>query len=264
MYWVALPGCAAQSSEVEFGVYPFLSPSELAVQFSPLKDYITKSLGRPTTLVSAPDFTSFIERTQKGEYDIIFTAPHMGRLAEKRDGYRRVVQTGYQIEIVVLGRRQGNVRSIEDLRGRSIAIGSRTSMTYQIIDQALRVKGLVLEKDVRVVETQSFSNVLHALMRKEADAGGTGTLLWDAASDEYKKELVEVFKAPPTPGFLILAHPRIGRANIRKLQEALTVFKNTPEGAAYFERTRQVDFRPINDATMRRIEPFTAVLTQGR
>lgn len=257
-----VPAAFAQTGELVFGVYPYLSPSQIVEQFTPLKEYLARSLGQPASMVSAPDFRSFIERTQNGEYDLIFTAPHMGRLAEKRDGYRRVAQSGYQIVIVVLARKDGKIRSLDDLRGRSIAIGSRMSMTYQVVDHALRKKKMALEKDVKVLETPSFSNVPPAVMRGEADAGGTATLLWDVAPPDQRQALREIFKAEPTPGLLVLAHPRVGDAGIRKLRTALTGFKDTPEGVAYFKRTHQVDFRPIDDATMKRIDPFTAVLTQ--
>ncbi|MDP2792653.1 MAG: phosphate/phosphite/phosphonate ABC transporter substrate-binding protein [Sulfurisoma sp.] len=256
------PAALAQADEMVFGIYPYLSPSQIVEQFTPLKDYLAKSLGQPLNMVSAPDFKSFIERTRQGEYDLIFTAPHMGRLAEKRDGYRRVAQTGYQIVILVLARKDGKIRSLDDLRGRTIAIGSKMSMTYQVVDHALRKRKMALEKEVKVLETPSFSNVPPAVMRGEAAAGGTATLLWDVAPPDQRQALQEIFRAEPTPGLLVLAHPRVGDAGIRRLQAALTAFKDTPEGAAYFKRTQQVDFRPIDDATMKRIDPFTAVLTQ--
>jgi len=257
-----LPAARAQDDELVFAVYPYLTPTQIIEQFTPLREHIAKALGRPVTMVSAPDFATFIERTRKGEYDLVFTAPHMGRLAEKRDGYQRVAQTGYQIVVVVLARRDGPVRSLDDLRGHSIAIGSRSSMTYQIVDQALKRKGMVLEKDVRMVETPSFSNVLQAVVRGEVDAGGTGTLLWDVATAAQRKAMKVVFQSAPVPGFLVMAHPRLGDARIRKLQQALPEFRKTPAGTAYFQRTQQLDFRPIDDATMNQIDPFVAVLTQ--
>ena len=253
---------AAQNGELVFGVYPYLTPTQIVDQFAPLREHVAKALGRPVTMVSAPDFAAFIERTRKGEYDLIFTAPHMGRLAEQRDGYQRVAQTGYRIAVVVLARRDGPVKSLDALRDRSIAIGSRSSMTYQIVAQALKKQGLALEKDVRLVETPSFSNVLQAVVRGEAAAGGTGTLLWDVATIEQREALRVVFQAPPVPGFLVMAHPRLGTAQIGRLQQALPDFKQTPAGVDYFQRTQQVDFRPIDDATMKLIDPFVAVLTQ--
>ena len=50
-------------------------------------------------------------------------------------GWRRVAQTGYQMEIVVLVRADADLRQLDDLRGKSLAVGARDSMTYQIVSE---------------------------------------------------------------------------------------------------------------------------------
>lgn len=250
---------AQSDDELVFGVYPFLSPSKIVEQFAPLASHLSTALGRKVTLRSAPDFTRFIERTRAGEYDIIFTAPHMGRLAEKRDGYRRIAQTGYQITVVTVARQDGPVHSLADLKGRTIAIGAKLSMTYQVTDHALNKHGLALERDVKFIDPASFSNVVEAIMRGEADAGSTITMLWDVASAEQRSNLREIFRGDPVPGFLVLAHPRLGNPLLKRVERAFLDFPKTAAGNTYFEKTRQIDFRPLDDATMKRIDPFTAV-----
>ena len=258
-----LPGWTAATyaaGELVFGVYPYLSPSQTVDTFTPLKEHLSKALGMPATLRSAPDFARFIERTHSGEYDIIFTAPHMGRLAEKHDGYQRLAQTGYQIVVVVLTRQDGPIHTLADLKGRTLAVGAKLSMSYQIADQALGKHGLALDRDVKFINTASFSNVTEALIRGEADAGATGTLLWDTAPPDQRAALREIYRSPPVPGFLLLAHARLAPEILKQLERALLDFKNTEAGRDYFKKTQQVDFRPLDAATMKRIDPFTAVL----
>ncbi|MBU0751083.1 MAG: phosphate/phosphite/phosphonate ABC transporter substrate-binding protein [Gammaproteobacteria bacterium] len=256
-----LSAAFAQGKELVFGVYPYLTPTQIVEQYLPLKEHIARSLGQPVTMLSAPDFATFIERTRKGEYDIVFTAPHMGRLAEKRDGYKRVAQTGYQIVVALVCLRDAPIKAREDLKGRSVAIGSRMSMTYQVVDQALRQKGLSLENGVRVIETASFSNVMQATLRGEADVGAVPTAVLDNAPAEQQGLVREFFRTPPTPGGLVMAHPRLDMEKGEMLRSALTSFKDQPEGRQFFARSRLVDFRAIDDATMRQIDPFVAVLT---
>lgn len=246
-------------NELVFGVYPYLSPNQIVEQFSPLNDHLAKALGRPVTLRSAPDFDKFIERTRAGEYDIIFTAPHMGRLAEKRDGFKPLAQTGYPIVVVALTKKDSPVRKLEDLRNKSLAVGAKMSMAYQIINQALGKDGLELGKNVNFIDTASFSNVLESIVRGEADAGATGTLLWDSAPADQRAQLREIYRSPPVPGFLLLGHPLNGDAVLNKLRAALLEFPKTAAGQAYFAKTRQTDFRPLDAATMKRIDPFTKV-----
>lgn len=256
------PGASASNSgesELVFGVYPYLSPSQIVEQFTPLNDYLTGELGRPVTLRSAPDFGKFIERTHAGEYDIIFTAPHMGRLAEKSDKYFPLAQTGYHIVIVTLTKIDSPIKSLGDLRDRSLAVGAKLSMSYQITNQALGKVGLQLGKNVNFIDTASFSNVLESILRGEADAGATGSLLWDSAPAEHRAKLREIYRSQPVPGFLLLGHPRNGKKTLSKLQAALTSFASKPASQAFFARTRQIDFRPLDAATMKRIDPYTAI-----
>lgn len=259
----AASAAAAQEGELVFGVYPYLSPRQMAEQFHPLKEHLAQSLGRNVVLRSAPDFKRFAERTRAGEYDLIFNAPHMARVAQTRDGYRPLAQSGYKIVIVAIVRKDSPVQSLAELRGRSLAIGARLSMTHQIMAQQLQKLGLILGKDLKYVDAASFSNVLQSVIRGEADAGATGTLLWDEAPAEEKRELREVFRqADPLPGFIVAAHPRLGGETLKRLQDALFGFKNRAEGREYFQKTHQGDFRPVDEATMRSLDAYTGIILQ--
>lgn len=257
-----LPMAAGQ--ELVFGVYPYLSPTQVVEHYAPLRDHIARTLGRPVSMVSAPDFRSFMERTRSGTYDIVFTAPHMGRLAEKRDGWQRIAKTGYQIQAVMLVRADSDIRKLQDLRSRTVAVGSRESMTYQLAGERLAAEGLALGRDVRVAPSTSFSNVIHAVTRGEVDAGVTSRRLWHLAPEAQRHMVRSLFESSPTPGFFIMAHPRLGDEAIGRLRLALFSYKDTGAGAAFFARTEQVDFRAIDDATMRLIDPFTNVFMEQR
>jgi phosphonate transport system substrate-binding protein len=243
---LSTPCANADKGELVFGVYPYLSPNQIVEQFTPLVKQLSEALGQTVTLRSAPNFEQFIERTHAGEYDIIFTAPHMGRLAEKHDNYRPLAQTGYPIVIIALTKKDAPIQSLANLRGHTIAVGAKLSMTYQIINQALGKSGLELGRNVNFVDTASFSNVLEAILHGEADAGATGTLLWDSAPAGQRDQLREIYRSEAVPGFLLLGHPRIDKTTLKKLQRALYDFGKTPAGKAYFSKTRQIDFRPLN------------------
>lgn len=247
------------TAELVFGVYPLLSPSQTVERYAPLQEHLSQALGTRVLLRSAPDFTRFIQRTRSGEYDIIFTAPHMGRLAEKRDGYKGLAQTS-EVTVIALARQDSPVRTLTDMKGRALAVGARLSMTYQILNHALGKQGMAIERDVRYVDSAGFSNVIEAIVRGEADAGATILPLWEAASPEQRASLREIYRADPTPGFLILAHSRLAPQTLKKLEQALFDFRKTEAGNAYFNKTRQGDFRPVDAAAMKRIDPYTSAI----
>lgn len=258
----AVPSWAADKpgGELVFGVYPYLSPSKTVEQFTPLTDYLSKTLGRPVTLRSAPNFASFIERTRAGEYDFIFTAPHMGRLAQVRDGYVPLAQTGNPFVFIIVVRKESPLKSVADLRDRAVAIGAKLSMTYQVTNHALAGAGLELGKNVKFVDTASFSNIIRAVLKGEADAGAAPTSL--LYSSEYAKEverLREIYRSEPIPSFFLLSHPRLGTALHVQLRSALMAFHQSATGRIYFGKTLQQDFRPLDAATLKRLDPYTKV-----
>lgn len=259
---VALPVQAADDGALVFGVFPYLSPRVMVEQFNPLKDYLEKSLGRPIELRSAKDYSSFIEGTTRGDYDFIFNAPQLARLAQKREGYLPLAQTGHRLQIIAVTRKDSTVESLEDLHGQSISIGARMSMTHQIMRDELRKVGLELERDVNYLDTAYFSNVLQSVIRGDAIAGATDISLWHGAPAEERAELREFFRAKTVPGLILVGHPRLGNETLVTLQKALYAFNLTPEGRVYFDKTKLADFQPVDEATMESLDPYTEIYSE--
>ena len=264
----ALPATpsAPQSETLTLGVFPYISANQMMEQLSPLCKRIEEALGKKVILVSAPDFMSYVERTAKGEYDLVLTAPHMGRLAEKRDGWQRIVQSGQKTAAVLLVRQESSVQRLEDLRGKKITVGNRRSITYLLAEKALTDKGIILDKDMEVIETATFSNVVQSVFLGEADIGATPTLLWDNwehVNAEQHHQLREIFRTKPAaPSFLVMASPKTDQATIRRLIDSLLSFQDTAEGKTFFQKSQFESFQPLDDATMESAAPFVHVLVQ--
>ena len=257
---------APKGESLTLGVFPYLSANQMMEQLLPLCKRIEAALGKKVIMVSAPDFMSYVERTAKGEYDLVLTAPHMGRLAQKRDGWQLVVQSGQKTATVILVRKESSIRRLEDLRGKKMAVGNWRSVTYLLAEEALAKKGLTLGKDVEVVETATFSNVVQSVFLGEADAGATPTLLWDKwlyVNEEQHRQLREIFRAKPaTPSFLVMANPKTDQATILRLRRSLLRFHETPEGKDFLEKSQFESFLPLDEASMARIDPYVHVLVQ--
>ncbi len=73
-------------------------------------------------MISAPNFKAFLDRTRKGEYDLVFTAPHMARLAELETGYQRVAMSTHHGRPIFLARRDSDINKLKDLKGKKISL----------------------------------------------------------------------------------------------------------------------------------------------
>lgn len=244
------------------GVFPYVTPVQLASFHTPLKDYLAKSLQRPVTLVTAPDFESFVERTRQGQYDIIITAPHMGRLAETRDGYKRLTQTRHVVQGIFLTRKDSPIQKIEDLRGKTLMVAQKISIIYQMSERLLRENGLVPGESVTIIETRTHNNAMQAPLRGEADASVTGTLLWRVLGEEQKGQMRVIGTTEEAPGFMLMANPHLSAQDIAKIKHLLLEFHRVPGSEAYFSATGYEKFDPIDNKVMKKLDPYTRVLTQ--
>ncbi len=254
----------ARGAETPFtlGVFPYVSRGQLVEYHTPLKLYLEKQLQRPVDLVTAPDFAEFMARTQKGEYDLVLTAPHLGRLAETRDGYIRIVKTGHEVQGIFLVRKDSAIRSLADLKGKTIMMAQPISIIYQMGVEELRKNNLEPGKDITLIGSRTHNNALYAPARKESDASVTGQLLWANAEPDIRAQLVEIGRTHTVPGFMLMAHKRLPAAQIKRLQASLLNLHKTNEGKDYFDITDFKYFEKIDNKTMKRLDPYTRVLTE--
>lgn len=257
---------AAEENTLVLGVFPYLSASQMMEQLSPLVKRMEEALGEKITMVSAPDFLSYVERMAKGEYDLVITAPHMGRLAQTRDGWQLVVQSGQKLIPVILVRKDSAIHEVSDLRGKTLAVGNRHSVTCLLAEEALIGQELAPGKDFNIVETATFSNVEQSVFLGEVDAGATASLHWDSwqyANHEQYDQLREIFRAKPAaPSFLVMVNPRMNRTTVNRLTASLLSYHETPEGRDFFRKSQFESFLPLDEATMKNIDPYVHVLTE--
>lgn len=253
------PAMASEKTALTLGVFPYVSPVQLAAFHTPLKDYLAESLQRPVTLVTAPDFNSFVDRTREGQYDLVFTAPHLGRLAETRDGYKRLAQTSHTVQGFFLVRKDSNIQKIKDLKGKSVMIAQKVSIVYQMAEHTLRKNGLMHGESVTIIDSRTHNNAMLAPLRGEADASVTGKLLWYGLDDEQKNQLRVIGTTEEAPGFLVMAHPRLATQDIEKIKKLLLDFNLKPGSESYFTINGFDKFQPVDDRAMKELDPYTRI-----
>ena len=250
---------ASEKSPLTLGVFPYVTPVQLAAFHAPLKDYLARNLGRPVALVTAPDFNSFVDRTREGQYDIVFTAPHLGRLAETRDGYNRMAQTSHTVQGFFLAPKNSNIHTIKDLKGKTVMIAQKVSIVYQMAEHTLLENGLVPGESVTIVETRTHNNAIQAPLRGEADASVTGKLLWYVLDDAQKAQLQVIGTTEEAPGFLVMAHPRLARQDIEKIRKLLLDFHRVPGNESYFTTNGYEKFQAVDNRAMKGLDPYTRI-----
>lgn len=258
---VLMPGLSVQAEEdpLSFGIFPYVSPVQMVKFHNTLREYMADTLERPVSLVSAPNFREFIKRTAQGKYDIIMTAPHLGRLAEVRDGYRPMVHTMHEVQGVYLVRKDSDIHSLSDLRGKTITLVGRAAIITQMVEKQLADMGMQVGKDVKFNYTRTHNNAMYAPLREESEASVTGILLFRKIGSEEREEVRVIGKTPRAPGFMLMTHPRVEKQDHQKLKQALISFKNTEQGKKYFQMTGFHYFDPVTKGEMEFLDPYIQV-----
>ena len=135
----------------------------------------------------------------------------------------------------VIVRKQAGIRSLKELEGKTLAVGSRDSTQARILPLHFlaregvrldKVKLLAFDTDVGKHGDTGTSEleVLRALHDGRADAGTVGDLIWvlEQAAGHINNALVDVLWT--TPGFdhcMFDAHPNAERAKCDAFQRAL-------------------------------------------
>ena len=244
----------ADDTPLTVGILPYQGPQQLVSKFSPLRDYLQQASARKLTLVTAPSYPEFRARTKAGEYDIILTAPHFARVAELESGFKRIAVTRYRVHGAIFVAKDSPAQQLSDLIGKSLSIPPPAAMVHMLVIELARNNGLDLDRDFKLHTQESMHNSLFAAVRGDSDASVVDFASWDAY--EQKNSLREIAKTAEVPGMIIMAHPRVPKAVIASMRKALFAYADTAEGKAYFAITKHGAWLPVDDATMRSIDPY--------
>jgi phosphonate transport system substrate-binding protein len=223
-----------RNAPLQIGLFPNLTPLTLITSYQPLRLYLEKTLHRPIYLVTAPDFRSFVERTQRGDYDIVLTAPHLARLAEQDAGYIPVVTYGTKLQALILVAKTSPINTLEDLRGAKVAMPDPLAVVNMLGREALQKAGLA-ESDYTLVNAHSHNGAALAVLHEEAQAAIIGSAPYAQISEGIRKDLRVLSSSRAFPNQYWLVNKTMGVALRQAFQDAMVHFPSVPEGQKFVE-----------------------------
>jgi len=244
----------------KLGVFPYVSPGQLVKFHSDLRGMFEDALGQKVVLVTAPSFKQFVGRTKNSSYDFIMTAPHLGRLAEVRDGYRPIAHTMHEVQGIYLANKSSNIHNLKDLEGKVITMVGRTAIITQMVEKQLNELGLYNGKNVTFRFTKTHNNAMYAPLRGESDASVTGILLWRKIGQiENNNKIRVIGHSPVSIGFQVMATKSVSKSDFLKVQKALFNYHNTASGKSYMEKTGFGYFDTVSEQEKKDLDPFIKI-----
>lgn len=247
---------------LQFGLLPYLSTRKLFSHYAPLQHYLEKALGRPVRMSTAPDFATYIKRAREGQYDLYHTAPHFAAQAEAEFGYRRVSRLLRELDGSIVVARDGNIRSVADLRGRTLVTPDALAIITFLGEQWLRDNGLRPGVDVEVIHAPSHNSAIMAVARGDAEAAVTSASVFENMPQKISHRLRILASTKKVPHMMFMAGPHLSDLEYQQLRKAMLAYTAKGAGSEYFTMTGYGDMGPIEDRDMQRLAPFLKELNQ--
>lgn len=250
----AVMSARAAEAELKFGVFPNLSTRLLVETYQPLADALSNALQRPVALHTAPDFKTFFERTQAGEYDLVLTAPHLAWLAHIDGAYRPLYVYQRNTGGILAVRTDSPYRAPNDLRGKTIAMGDPLAITVMRMEGDLAKAGLKAGRDYVRLDAGSHNNAALHVQEGKADAAIMGSLPFQRLSETMQSKLRIIKTTAEFPSQVYLVNSRLGNAQEQAIRNALLGFMQSPQGKAFLARGGFEGLRKIGVSELRQFD----------
>jgi phosphonate transport system substrate-binding protein len=258
-----LLGCAgalsAQTKPLHLVLTPSQKPTDLLAAGEEFGQVLGRLLGVPVKVTVASDYAAVVEALRNRTADLAFTHPG-GYVLASREAKATIVaknvwhgKSSFTSRIFV--RKDGGVRQLEELRGKTMAFVDPTSSSGYIYPMALLIqRGLVKNRDPRsffreVVFSGAHDAAMRALLNGHVDAIAS----FDLAREQYLKDPAEreriifVAETPPIPEAGIAARDGLDPQTFARVRAALISIRG-PAYADLLKRLYEIDgFEPAED-----------------
>jgi phosphonate transport system substrate-binding protein len=248
---------------------PSQKPTDLMATGEEFGQVLGKLVGVPVRVTVASDYAAVIEALRNRTADLAFVHPG-GYVLASREAKATIVaknlwhgKSSFTSRIYV--RRDAGIKTVEDLRGKTIAFVDPASSSGYIYPMVLLIKrGLVTNRDPKTFFKEIvFSGAHDASMRALLNGHVDAIASFDMAREQYLKDVAErerlifVAETEPIPEAGIAARDGLDPATFAKVRAALLQIR-APAHAALLKRLYEIDgFETAED---REYDPVRAAI----
>lgn len=170
---------------LKVALLPDENASELIKRNQPLKDYLTRALGKDVQLIVTTDYSSMIEAMRFGRIDLAYFGPLSYVLAKSKSDIEpfaaMVVNGKPTYRSVIIANAESGVDSFEDIKGKNMAYGDRASTSSHLIPKTVLLENAGLEagKDYKAHFVGGHDAVAVNVANGNAEAGGLSEVIFE-------------------------------------------------------------------------------------
>lgn len=249
------------AAPLKLGIMPFNSALALIKTHQPLRLALEQRLGRPLEVYTEVDYTSFVRESLAGGYDLLITGPHFAVMSIEK-GYVPLVHYKAPLQPIFVVRSSSEIVAAEMLKGRTVALSSRFSISSIGGMKWLADKGLQPGRDYQIREYPTHGAALAAVVIGEADAALTTHTPLRQVPQDISGQVRILPSEIQIPHLMTLAHERLGKAEIEQIRQALAEFAASEAGLRFFRETGYLGYEAVSEADIRALQPYVSLIRQ--
>jgi len=251
------PHALAVDKPMRLGTLPVVSTRTAYEIYHPLLAHLEKAFNLSVSLETPPNFKAMYQRIQEGGFDLLVSPPHIARLAQKRLVWHPLVMCLPEHQSVLLAMEANGPANLEALRGGTIAVLDNSALVAMVMMEALSKKGMVMDRDFKVIETRSYESSQISVRQGVAQAMVSRSQGFiDPNARDRMKVLLE---AGALPGYVFIAAPATSKGQLQNLRTELLLFGGAPEAKPFLEKLGYDSVAVATEDAMRRLDPYLAV-----
>lgn len=257
------PDAAASPGVIRVTGIPDENPTELQRRNAPLVNYLSASLGRPVTYVPVTDYGAAVQALAAGQVDFAwlggFTHVQARNLSGAIPLTMRAIDREFQS--VFIAHTGSGVTKVEDLKGRTMAFGSKSSTSGHLMPRHFLIQNFGIDPTKDLAGEPVFSGAHDATAKivesGKVAAGALNKKVWDRLMAQGKVDTTKVKVIWTTPGYVDYvwtARKGISTELQKKFKQAFLALDNKQEqhrtvlalqDAARFVNASPADFNAI-------------------
>lgn len=244
---------------IEVAIVPFLPPRTLVGNYQPMRAHLEQSLREPVTIITAPDYLTFFERTARRNYQIVVTLAHAAWLAHTDAGYQPILRpVGLTYPVTVVAR-DSPWTKLKDLRGRALALPDSLAVISAQAMEMLRQGGFDPGRDFSLRHYPTHSAAINHVVTGEAAAAvvSNRALQQMAAETRAVVRVIDSWERGAAPGVVWLADPALPRERAEQIAAAVLAFtESSAEGRALMQQWGYGGLARASPDDLRALAPY--------
>ena len=251
----AAPEPVETRSSVKFGFFPIISTVALFKRFSPLRDYLSDTLGLKVELETAKNFPTFYQRTNQGEFDLVITAPHFAVRAADSGRYEIVATLVKPVQQVFVVHKNSKFKSIEDFAGKKIATPPASALMTMMGKAFLRQHGLDNNKKPTFQAYTSHNAANEALLAGEVVAAIASTNVVNKAIKQGEPLRI-IARGLRLPNMATLVASDLNDDLKKKIRDAFIGMNDTEQGQQVLKKIGLPGYKPATNKDYEPARPY--------